>query len=386
MMKLPQARVRIAFIVTEDWFFVSHFLPMLRAAKELGLDVIVITRVGKHAHVIENLGARVVPLDIERGHLGFLSIGSSIARIAQTLRREKIDLIHCIALRCVVTGGLAATLAGVKGKILAVTGGGLLAADRGAKAAVGRLTLRGLLRLIRSRGKNHFLFENVSDPNTFGLDAANAGVTVLGGAGVDPDYYNPLPSPSGDGLKLAMVGRMVWSKGADLAVRAVSMARERGHDVSLSLFGLPDPSNPRSLPVQTLREWSELSGIEWRGSTSDVRQVWAEHDLCCMPTRGGEGLPRSILEAAACSRPILTTSVPGCRDFVREGREGWLVPVDDAAALAERICALALDKASIVAAGARARQRVVEGFTEARVMKQVQDVYRNICTAINRPL
>ncbi|MGO4441402.1 glycosyltransferase family 4 protein [Rhizobium sp. RAF56] len=385
-MKLSQARLRIAFIITEDWFFVSHFLPMLRATRELGLDVVVITRVGKHAHIIEDLGARVVPLDIERGHLGLLSIGSSIGHIAKTLRREKIDLIHCIALRSVVTGGLAAMLAGVSGRIFAVTGGGLLAADRSVKSALGRFALRSLLRFLRSRGSNHFLFENATDPHAFGLDPVYAGVTVLGGAGIDPDYYSPLPSPSGDGLKLAIVGRMVWSKGADLAVKAVSIARERGHDVSLSLFGLPDPSNPRSLSVEALRAWSDLPGIEWRGSISDVREVWAENDLCCMPTRGGEGLPRSILEAAACSRPILTTNVPGCRDFVRNGREGWLVPVDDSAALAERICALALDKASVAAAGTRARQRVVYGFTEARVMEQVEDVYRNICNAIGRPL
>jgi glycosyltransferase involved in cell wall biosynthesis len=386
VVNLPQAQVRIAFIVTEDWFFVSHFLPMLRAAKELGLDVIVITRVGNHRHVIEKLGARVVALNIERGQLSVLSVGSSIIQIAKTLRREKIDLIHCIALRSVVTGGLAAMLGGVKGRILAITGGGLLAADRSLKATSARFALRSIFRIIRSRGRNHFLFENASDPDTFGLDVTNAGVTVLGGAGVDPDHYAPLPPLSGTGLKLAMVGRMVWSKGADLAVNAVSIARERGHDVSLSLFGLPDPSNPRSLSVETLRAWSDLSGIEWRGSSSDVREVWAEHDLCCMPTRGGEGLPRTILEAAACGRPILTTNVPGCRDFVRDGSEGWLVPVDDAAAMADRICALAPDKSSVAAAGVRARQRVIQGFTESHVMRQVQDVYRDICNAISRPL
>ncbi|WP_414899692.1 glycosyltransferase family 4 protein [Rhizobium cremeum] len=380
------SKVRIAFIVTEDWFFVSHFLPMLRAAKELGLEVVVITRVGKHRHLIENLGASVVPLDIERGHLGFLSIGSSIVRIAKTLRHEEIDLVHCIALRSVVTGGIAAMLGGVKGRIFAITGGGLLAADKSPKAAIGRFALRCLFRITRMGGRSHFLFENVTDPETFGLNAAEPGVTVLGGAGVNPDYYTPLPMPSGSSLKLAIVGRLVWSKGVDLAVEAVSIARERGHDVTLSLFGLPDPSNPRSLSVEALEAWSRLPGIKWRGSSSDVREVWAEHDMCCMPTRGGEGLPRSILEAAACGRPILTTNVPGCRDFVRHDREGWLAPVDDAAALAEWICALAGDKASIVAAGSRARERVMEGFTEARVMGQVQDVYRELCKAIGRPL
>ncbi|EHS53129.1 glycosyl transferase group 1 [Rhizobium sp. PDO1-076] len=385
MVNLPRTQTRIAFIVTEDWFFVSHFLPMLRAAKEVGLDVIVVTRVGKHRHVIENLGARVVPLNIERGHLGPMSVASSIGEIAQTLRTEKIDIVHCIALRAVVTGGLAALVGGIRGKVLAVTGGGLLAADTGIKARAGRFAIRILFRLIRSRGTNHFLFENISDPPTFGIKVPNVAVTVVGGAGVDPNYYTPLPPHPGKDIKIAIVSRMVWSKGADLAVKAVSIARERGHDVSLSLFGTPDPSNPRSLSTETLNAWSNLPGINWRGSITDVREVWAEHDICCMPTRGGEGLPRSILEAAACGRPVLTTNVPGCRDFVRNGCEGWLVPVDNAAALADQICALALDKESVHVAGNRARQRVIQGFTEAIVMEQVRGVYRDISKAISGP-
>ncbi|WP_420796175.1 glycosyltransferase [Endobacterium cereale] len=183
--------------------------------------------------------------------------------------------------------------------------------------------------------------------------------------------------PAGKDLKIAMVSRMVWSKGADIAVEAVSIARGRGYDVSLSLYGTPDPSNPRSLSEDTLKNWSKLPGIEWHGSTRDVRQIWAAHDLACLPTRGGEGLPRSILEAGACGRAILTTDVPGCRDLVRDGQEGWLVPPDDAAALADRICALALDRQLVAQAGINARQRITSGFTEAHVMAQMSGIYRS---------
>jgi glycosyltransferase involved in cell wall biosynthesis len=375
---MTHVRRRIAFIVTEDWFFVSHFLPMLRAAVDLGLEVIVVTRTGTHAKRIEELGARVVPLNIERGHFGLKSLCISIVQLAQILRREKIDIVHCIAIRSVVTGGLAANLAGVKGRVMAITGGGLLAADKSAKAAVGRSVLHGLLRVIRIQGRNHFLFENVTDPVTFGLSSAHSAVTVLGGAGVDPDFYSRLPVPSGSGLKLAMISRMVWSKGADIAVEAVSIARARGYEVSLSLFGLPDTSNPRSLTKATLREWSRRPGVEWRGVAIDVREVWAEHDCACLPTRGGEGLPRSILEAAACGRAILTTDVPGCRDFVRDGVEGWLLPAGDTNALADRICALSQDKISVINAGINARSRVEQGFTEEHVVKAVQRVYKNV--------
>lgn len=369
--------MRIAFIVSEDWFFVSHFLPMLRAAQDAGFEPIIVTRVNRHRSMLEKLGARVVPLNVERRHMGPLSVASSVVRMANILRKERVDIVHCIALRSIILGGLAANLASVKSRVLAVTGGGLLTADRGFRASLLRGVLKVVIRMITLRGRNKFLFENVTDPLSFGLAPDLANVAVLPGAGVDPDFYTPQPPPGGDGLKIAMVSRMVWSKGADLAVEAVSLARERGHDVRLSLFGTPDASNPRSLSDETLTSWSQRPGITWHGAATDVRKVWAAHDLACLPTRGGEGLPRSILEAGACGRPILTTDVPGCRDFVRNGREGWLVPPGNAMALADCICMLASDRSLVAEAGRAARQRIMSGFTEAHVIAKVTALYRD---------
>lgn len=371
-------KLRIAFVVAEDWFFVSHFIPMLLAAREAGLEPLVITRVDQHRATLEKFGARVIPLNIERGHVGIASVVSSILKMARILKAEKVGIVHCIALRSIILGGLAANLAGVDRRVLAVTGGGLLTANRGALASISRGFLRGLIRLIALRGDNRFLFENVSDPLSFGLAADAPEVTIVPGAGVDPIHYAPLPLTQDSAVKVAMVSRMVWSKGADLAVEAVSIARGRGHDVRLSLYGMPDASNPRSLSQETLDEWSQRPGIEWRGGTKDVREVWAAHDLACLPTRGGEGLPRTILEAAACGRPILTTDVPGCRDFVRDGQDGWLVPPNDAMALADRLCALSGDRALLAQAGSSARERVRMGFTESHVMAKIAELYRSV--------
>ncbi|MEB2848281.1 glycosyltransferase family 4 protein [Endobacterium cereale] len=370
-------KMRIAFVVSEDWFFVSHFLPMLRAAKDAGLDPIIVTRVNRHRETLEELGARVVRLNIERRNIGPLAVAASVLRMANILRRERVDIVHCIALRSIILGGLAANLAGVTNRVLAVTGGGLLTANKGFTAGLSRGFLRNVIRLIALRGSNRFLFENVTDPLSFGLASDAPNVTILPGAGVDPDFYVSKPLPEGEGLKIAMVSRMVWSKGADLAVEAVSLSRARGYDVSLSLFGTPDPSNPRSLSENILKDWSQRPGIAWCGATTDVREVWAAHDLACLPTRGGEGLPRSILEAGACGRAILTTDVPGCRDFIREGKEGWLVPPDNAPALADRICGLAEDHKQVAEAGRAARARILAGFTEAHVMEKVTALYRS---------
>ncbi|MBE7183553.1 MAG: glycosyltransferase family 4 protein [Methylobacterium mesophilicum] len=376
---LPQTeRPRLAFIVTEDWFFVSHFLPMIRAATEAGFEPLVIARVRDHRGAIEAAGARVVPLEAERRSLDPLKAMNTCLRLARILRHERIAAVHCIALRAILNGGVAAMLAGVSRRVFAVTGGGFLSAHAGLRArsavAVLRLAIRHLLRTRKTR----YLFENEDDPKSFGLDPCDPDVWIVGGAGVDPDHFRPLPQPPVPPLRVAVVARMLWSKGVDLAVEAVRLARARGAAVELSLYGLPDSSNPQSVPRSTLEEWSARDGVRWHGRTSDVREVWATHGLACLPSRGGEGLPRTILEAAACGRAILTTDVPGCRSFVRDREDGYVVAPDDAAALAARLVDLAGDPSRVDAMGQSARRRVLDGYREEDVVNTVAALHRTL--------
>ena len=212
-----------------------------------------------------------------------------------------------------------------------------------------------------------------------GLDPDQDGrVTILGGAGVDPDTYRPEPLPDGATLRVAIVARMLWSKGIDLAVEAVRIARSEGLDVTLTLHGAPDPSNPRAIDAATLSRWSREAGVEWLGATRDVPSVWRSHHVACLPSRGGEGLPRTLLEAAACGRALVTTDVPGCRDLVRDGVEGLVVPPDDAVALARAFATLAADRWRVEAMGSAARQRVLDGHTEASVVSTMARLYREL--------
>jgi glycosyltransferase involved in cell wall biosynthesis len=295
------------------------------------------------------------------------------------LRREKVDLVHCIALRSILLGALAASLAGVHTRVLAITGGGFMSADKSALTKIPAHILRFFISKVITNSRTHFVFENVTDPLDYGLQPTASNVTILGGAGVDPEYFIPSPLPQGSELRIAMVSRMLWSKGADTAVEAVGLARATGCDVRLSLYGAPDPSNPRAISIETLREWAGRDGIEWNGPIKDVRQVWKTHHIACLPSRGGEGLPRTILEAAACGRCLLVTDVPGCRDFVRNGQEGWLIPVGDAQRLAERIRALFNDREQVRAAGQKARERVLAGFTEDHVVEKIKALYVDSC-------
>ena len=279
---------RLAFVVTEDWFFASHFLPMARAAAELGLAVDVITRVRAHRAAIEATGARVIPLEAERRSLNVLAAGYAAGQLASVLRETKPDIVHCIALRSILIGGTAAAMAGIERRVFALTGLGYLGVRGGLVGRTARWLIRLLVTDVLMTKRTRFLFENEDDPRLLGLDPSDTTrVTIVGGAGIDPETLHLGVAPPLPPLRIAMVSRMLWSKGADVAVAALRIARERGVPMELSLYGAPDPSNPRAVPEGQLRAWSEEPGIDWRGPTDDIEAVWRDHHVACLPSRGG---------------------------------------------------------------------------------------------------
>src|SRR5215204_5828619 len=372
---------RIAFVVTEDWFFASHFLPMARAAREMGVEVAVVTRVRGHRAAIEAAGAKVIGLEAERRSLNPMAAGYAAGRLAAILKAWRPDIVHCIALRAILIGGSAALMAGIPRRVYALTGLGFLGARQDLVGRGARIAARMLVRGLETR-QTRYLFENPEDAALVGLDPGDASrVTILGGAGVDAERLCPQPLPPQPLLKVAVVARMLWSKGADVAVEAAKRAREAGAAVELSLYGAPDPSNPKAVPEETLQAWTRVPGVTWHGRTDDVAGVWRDHHVCCLPSRGGEGLPRTLLEGAACGRALVTTDVPGCRRLVRDGVEGLLVPPGDAAALAGAFATLAADSGLVARMGAAARARVLDGFTERDVIEAVKRVYAAMLAA-----
>ena len=370
--------MRVLFLATEDWFFASHYRPLARAARQAGFEVAVAARMRDHRAAIEAEGFRAVPLDAERRQFGPLALLAAIRRTAAMLRAERPDLLYMIALRPMILGGIAARLAGVPRRVYMLTGLGVVGASQGLPARLVRGLARVLLRGPLGGPGAHYVFENPDDPAIFGLRPDDPRVTVIGGGGVDPASYQPAPLPPQPPLRVAVVTRMLWSKGVDLAVEAVRRARARGAEVELSLYGAPDPSNPRALTRETLQAWGQEPGIAWRGPTSKIPAVWAEHHVCLLATRGGEGLPRALLEAAACGRGIVATDVPGCRTLVRDGVEGLLGAPGDPEPLAEALARLAADPALVARMGEAARARVLDAFTERHAMEATAALLRRL--------
>jgi glycosyltransferase involved in cell wall biosynthesis len=228
------------------------------------------------------------------------------------------------------------------------------------------------------RPRTRFLFENSDDPGEFNLDPDGRDVTIVGGAGVAAADFPFVPEPPAPPVKIAVVARMIYPKGIADAVAAIRRARALGAPVELDLFGVPDPVNRRSIPEATLRQWSAEPGIHWHGQTADVARVWREHHVALFLSYYREGVPRTLIESAAAGRPIITTDMPGCRDVVRDGREGLVIPPGDIEAAALAIVELAGDPALRARLGVAANARFHERFTEDAVKSAVANLYRSM--------
>ena len=371
---------RLLFISPEDWFFCSHFLPLARAARAAGFEVSVVTRVSKHGETITREGVNFIPLDADRSTLGPLRIIKATARLTALIAQERPDIVHCITLRSVVLGGIAAKRAGVRGLVLAPTGLGHLWIEDDPAIRILRAVTRALVGWL-ARAPTRLIFENRDDYRDLGFDGRFDGqVTFVGGAGVDAAAFVPQPQPPAPPVKIAVVARMLATKGISESVEAIRLARSRGTPVELHLFGVPDPVNKRSLSPDQLKEWAAEPGIVWHGATSDIAAVWRDHHIALLLSFR-EGTPRSLVEAAACGRPIIATDVPGCREIVVDRKTGLLVPRGNIRATADAIGRLAEDAALRREMGGEGRRLFEERFTEVHVTSAVMDVYRQILRA-----
>ena len=253
----------------------------------------------------------------------------------------------------------------------------------GLVAATVRAIVRRIIGSLLRRPGTVCVFENAEDPREFGLEPSDPKVVLVGGAGVDPEAFQFGPEHPAPPVKIALLARMIKPKGIAEAVAAVRRARELGAAVELHLYGAPDPSNRTSYAEADLRRWASDPGIHWHGATDDVARVHREHHIA-MLLSVREGLPKSLVEAAASGRPIVATDVPGCREVVRQGREGYLVPLGDIGAAAQALVELAGDRALRLSLGAAANARFHARFTVVAVMAVFTGLYRSLIAAPGR--
>jgi glycosyltransferase involved in cell wall biosynthesis len=375
---------KVMILITEDWFLLSHFQPLVTALVAAFGDIVVVTTSSGRLAEIEALGARTIALDFERASFDPVRQSRIVRRVLQLIHAERPDVVHAIALKPIALGGLAfaaGRFARPKPKfVMHLTGVGFAGtAAAGRTPLIYAMTLRLMARLLRS-GDTALLVENPDDAQRVaGPDWQQRGtITVLGGAGVDPAQFPARPIPAASPPVAGYLGRMVWTKGVDILVEAHRLLGSQSVDLALHLGGTPDAANPRAIPQQQLEEWGRTPGISCLGRISDASAFWANTHIAVVPSRGGEGLPRALLEAAATGRPLIVTDVPGSRYFVRHQREGLMVPADNAPALAAALRQLATDPALARSLGDNARARLLDGFTERHVAEAVVAAYMRL--------
>ncbi|GAB3448856.1 glycosyltransferase family 4 protein [Insolitispirillum peregrinum] len=372
-------RPLLLFVVTEDWYFCSHRLPMARAARAAGFDVAVATRVNRHGATIEAEGFRLFPLrELHRQGKNPLQELKAIAELWALYRRERPDLVHHVAMKPVLYGSLAARLAGVGNVVNAMAGLGFVFTARSLKARILKPVISAAFRFLLRRAGSVLLVQNKDDRQHFldaGLVPAQA-VTLIPGSGVDISAFTPTPEPPGTPVAL-FVGRLLWDKGLGELVAAARLVRDSGVPLRVQIAGDRDPANPACIPETVLAGWAEEGVVEFLGRRNDIATLWAGAHIAVLPSYR-EGMPKSLLEAAACGRPLISTNVPGCRALVQDGENGLLVPARDARALAQALQRLADDPDLRREMGAVARQQAETIYSEQAVGAAVVALYSGL--------
>lgn len=369
---------KILFLLTEDWFFCSHFIERAVAAQEAGYAVVIVARERVHGARIRSAGLRFVSLKFERRSMNPLTELRQLLQIIALYRRERPDIVHQVSPKPILYGTAAALLTGVRAIVNAPIGMGYIFSSGDLKARLLRPFVQAAYRIFANPKRSRVVFENGDDLRSFVQWGAvrPSDARLIRGAGVNLTQFKPTlrnnPVPV-----VALVARMLRDKGVYEFIEAVQQLHEQGVRARYLLVGSPDPVNPTSIPEALLQEWHGQQQVEWLGWCDDIPKLLAGVDVMCLPSYR-EGLPKSLIEAAACGLPIVTTDVPGCREVVREGENGFLVPVRDAAQLAIALKRLVDSPQLRTRMGHRSAEIAAAEFSSDRVVAETLSLYREL--------
>jgi len=368
------AAPRLLYVVTEDWYFLSHRLPMARAAKAAGYEVHVATRIKDGEAAIQTEGFVPHALSWSRGSLSPFGSLSAIVELRQLLGTIEPDILHNVSLKPVLLGTAASLGLSRAAVVNSVTGLGTLFIGEARVSGMTRRAVRFALKHLLRRGRSRTVVQNPDDRAfVIALGVPAETVVLIPGSGVDTRLLTPLPEPPPP-VTAAYVGRMLADKGVHSLIDAFARLAKRGVPLQLLLAGDCDKENPGSLAPEQLREFASLYGINWLGHVADIRAVWARAHFAVLASRR-EGLPKSLLEAAACGRAMVATDAPGCREIAIEGETALTVPVGDMGALADAMARLAGDAALREKFGKAARALVEAKFSAEAIGQQTIALY-----------
>ena len=367
---------RLLFVVNVDWFFLSHRLPIALEALRQGYEVHIATGLTDKRAELERHGLVVYPLALDRSSTGLGNAWRTLVQLWQVFRAVRPDVVHLVTIKPVLLGGLVARLAGVPAVVAAVSGLGFVFMANGTKAVVRRWLVGALYCVALGHCNLKVVFQNPDDRASLSKLAhlPDSKVEMIRGSGVDLAQYSHTPLPLGLPVVL-LASRLLADKGVREFVQAARLLRQQGVAARFCLVGSVDPANPASLADAELTQWANEGVVELWGHRADMPEVLSSAHLVVLPSYR-EGLPKVLLEAAACGRAVVTTDVPGCRDAIDPGVTGVLVPVRNAAALADALKGLINDPSRCQAMGNAGRALAERAFDVRQVVAAHLRIYQ----------
>ena len=375
---------RIVFVDNSLDGFRRDRMQLVHAARDLGLEIHVAAPNGRAGPDLRNEAFAVHPIPMTRKGTSMWKEPATVLALLRLYRSLRPSLVHHLRLKPVLYGSLAANLAGVPAVVNTLTGLGFVFTDQSEKTAPLRKWVEMGCRRAFRHANLRVIFQNPDDRAVFIRKRIVTGeqTAVIKGSGVDLSLYRPSPEPEGLPIVI-LASRMLWDKGVAQFVEAARVLKSEGVQARFALAGEPDPENPAAIPQEQLEVWHESGEIEWWGlqDPKSMPRVLAQSHIVCLPSYR-EGIPRILIEAAASGRPIVTTDAPGCRELVRPGVNGIIVPSKDTASLTDALRFLIEHPEVRTAMGANNREIAVQEFSQELVVSQFMAVYRDLLRAL----
>ncbi len=376
--------MRVILFANTDWYLYNFRRSFALDLQRKGYEVLLISPPGPYGVRIRALRLRYESVPMDRRSLNPFREAALLRYLWRLFRRERPALVHSFTIKCAVYGSLAARLAGVPARINAVAGMGYVFTSDDRRARLLRPMVRTLLKRALGGSGARLILQNPDDVALFeraGLVDASL-VRLIRGSGVDCSRFivRPPDSASGAAMKpprVLLAARLLWDKGIAEFVAAARELRAQGRAISFLLAGDPDQGNPAAVSENTVRDWMREGVLEWLGHVDDMPALIATVDVVVLPSYR-EGLPKGLIEAAACGLPLVATDVPGCREVITDGEDGLLVPARDAPALAAASLRLLDDPKLAARLGAAARRKALSEFDDHIIIDRTLAVYAEL--------
>lgn len=361
--------MKVILFANTDWYLYNYRMPLAKTLQNKGHEVVLLTPAGEYYHHLVNAGFRWIEFPISRrGKNPFTDI-LAIFRLIRLFKIEKPDAVQHFTIKCVLYGSMAARINHVKTVINAIPGLGYVFISNRWQDKLLRKFVKVLYRITLKNTR--VIFQNPDDQSLFLNEkiVESDQQILIKGSGVDLQHFTLMHEPEGNPL-VVLPARMLWAKGISEFVAAAKIVKSNGAKARFILVGDSDPETAGSVPQWQLKSWQDEGDIEWWGWQEDIRSILKQTHIVCLPSYYGEGVPRSLVEAAACGKPIIAADMPGSREIVKHGLNGFLVKPKDSYDLAKYIQLLLNDANLRSQMGIRGREFVEAEFSLEKTLSK----------------